>query len=142
MKYVHSTFKILECNNKNNGIILVFLLFKCSIFMLWMKISPFFVQTMGRPLDTTSCFAGKSVWPRFLYHFLNEGSGVFSLRSYYIPCMTFSLPSCFHPLFCYNNTWMWRHRRYCKLKGVLAGKLIVKQQLNILEEFMYEEKNR
>ena len=27
------------------------------------------------------------------------------------------------------------------MKGVLAGKLIVKQQPNILEEFMYEEKN-
>jgi len=26
------------------------------------------------------------------------------------------------------------------MKGVLAGKLIVKQQPNILEEFMYEEK--
>jgi len=25
------------------------------------------------------------------------------------------------------------------MKGVLAGKLIVKQQPNILEEFMYEE---
>ena len=70
----------------------------------------------------------------------NKGSRVFSLRSYYIPCMTFSLPSCLHPFFCYNRNWMWHQRRYCKMKGVLAGKLIVKQQPNILEEFMYEEK--